>query len=681
MNRSASKDETTAFFIKLLDEKGMTRVAIIDDAYDPIERNSFEYGEIEDFFDAIAEDTLATTELSQLAGKVISDSGEITDEVLNILWSASQQLGPLRSHCANILFPNFLQKRFQVDMLGQVLEQELGREVVRLGTQNEFNGSLIDHEGKQVDFHNPPIRLIFVDYYLGATQDPLSVKNAVRITKLLYAQYHHTGDTPLIILMSSLPDVATHADVFREASELLGGMFYFASKSDLSSSARLLLYLGAFAKALPVGATIQEWMHGLKTALAKSCEDLLKGLRELNLEDYAYIQKLSLKEDGQPMGEYLKWLYSAYLSHLLFESNAEMKTRQEAVDNLSFDVLPIRQALPSRKLAEIYRHALFAPATDIGSSLEIDVDAPPYSLHLGDLFVKDVHHEVRMILNAECDLAFTIDGERSFEPQRSILIIYGRLQPLNQTITGADKVRTELFEYEGQAYRIAWNVKTVHSCPFGELRRFMTIDGYRRIAQLRQPFALEVQRAFASDLTRIGMPPPPPIYQEISAQLLCAGEAYLSENNNSSGKDERSIRSLFSANDQAFLLLTKLNRKPALHVVPTLKFGMALKDKVQQIADELEEEFKIIPNTDQSSRTKLGNTIAQLKDFLARFDSWFIGLEPFSLPTIEGKSKDVSLKDAPIAMFRNITCDGVYPSKHPLGLNLSDFNMLEEDSP
>src|SRR5581483_1070678 len=45
---------------------------------------------------------------------------------------------------------------------------------------------------------------------------------------------------------------------------------------------------------------------------------------------------------------------------------------------------------------------------------------------------------------------------------------------------------------------------------------------HERRARLRLPFALEVQRAFAADLTRVGMPVAPPIYQAVDIRLLRA---------------------------------------------------------------------------------------------------------------------------------------------------------------
>ena len=45
-------------------------------------------------------------------------------------------------------------------------------------------------------------------------------------------------------------------------------------------------------------------------------------------------------------------------------------------------------------------------------------------------------------------------------------------------------------------------------------------ERYERSARLRLPLSLEIQRAFATDVARIGSPVSPPIYQPISVQLL-----------------------------------------------------------------------------------------------------------------------------------------------------------------
>ena len=121
--------------------------------------------------------------------------------------------------------------------------------------------------------------------------------------------------------MSSNDDVNRLAEEFREQSDIVGGMFYFVSKSDLTDPAGLLLNLDMLAMALPHGHLIQKFMDRIDNTIESKIEEIvskfLTDIKRLNLDDYVYIQRLSLQADGHPLGDYLLWLYSAYFGHLL----------------------------------------------------------------------------------------------------------------------------------------------------------------------------------------------------------------------------------------------------------------------------------------------------------------------------------------------------------------------------
>ncbi|MET0462743.1 MAG: hypothetical protein ABW007_06300, partial [Chitinophagaceae bacterium] len=325
---------------------GISRIAIIDDAFDKPIRADFEDGDdLEMFFAEVDADPAARAELAEL-GYELADAGDISDEMLDRLFSERQNLAALKSHC-NRLFHLIDEKQSQLKPLYDSLKHDLGLEVDRYGASDE----LIDLTTK----------VIFIDYFLGPGADSYEV--AKRIARETYGKYENEPSKPLIILMSSKEISEDTIAAFRDESGLLGGTFYFVDKRDFSNKDKLHLKIGAWAMALPYSEKIQSFVNGLQAAMDEVSEQFFNDIRKLSVDDYAYIQKLSLQEDGHPLGDYMVWLYSSYLGRLLFEAPT-VRQQQEIIDQMTFEDLPPSQMKPTLQLAEIYKSALFASVDD-----------------------------------------------------------------------------------------------------------------------------------------------------------------------------------------------------------------------------------------------------------------------------------------------------------------------------
>ena len=135
---------------------------------------------------------------------------------------------------------------------------------------------------------------------------------------------------------------------------------------------------------------------------------------------------------------------------------------------------------------------------------------------LGDLLIADKHKPAFLILNAGCDLQFS-PGTRDCDPQRTILLVPGRFEPLHERakVEHEDNVkRTELFELGEERFRIIWNHTHVRGMPCYQVRPEHEPNGYTRNWRLKLPYALEIQQHFASQLTRVGVPTPTPLFRE-----------------------------------------------------------------------------------------------------------------------------------------------------------------------
>ena len=162
---------------------------------------------------------------------------------------------------------------------------------------------------------------------------------AVTKARAILADWPSDRPKPLIVLMSSKPGVEAAAGVFCREAEILRGMFYAVPKSTLNDAFNLRLHLNLFAMSVPAGRRLQAFMDALRHEFLGARKRFLEAISDLTLTDYAYIQRLCLQNEGQPLGDYLLWLFSTYLGQLLFAE--ALKDVRNDLDSMTFE-----QALP-----------------------------------------------------------------------------------------------------------------------------------------------------------------------------------------------------------------------------------------------------------------------------------------------------------------------------------------------
>ncbi len=256
------------------------------------------------------------------AGQELEDEN-INDNFLLSLWqlSRSQKLEGLAPTCINVLFNSRYEKLKDVLKLTEYLE-DLGISVVQLSklpeSPNELDGS---------------IKILFLDYFLGPDA---SIAHSLKFAEEIR---RHSPNT-FMILMSSKPNLAATADSFRSQSKLGRNLFDFAEKKDLTEKEKLLIKLESWLVGLPSRIRVRSFVNALETSLQSVTSDFLDKVRSLNLEDYAFTQKLSLQGEGQPLGEYMLWLHSNLI--------AELFSKQESIMNevRELDKLVMEELLP-----------------------------------------------------------------------------------------------------------------------------------------------------------------------------------------------------------------------------------------------------------------------------------------------------------------------------------------------
>lgn len=498
----------------VLSQKKVERIVIVDDAYDPITRKNISSESLEIFWGEIEEDEALKTELAGL-GVAATKADDFTDKSLQTLFEKINTLQGLKVHAQKLL-NDIITARTDVDTIKQNLE-ELQLIVASAGTSELLT--------KQ------ECKIYFLDYYLGSTASEVdataAVAAAVARAEQIYALYPDPQPRPIIILMSSKALSVQQIRDFRKQSRLLGGMFHHIPKQHLKDKHTLQRKMLAVAKSLPVAHAIEGLIASVERSILSVREQFGASLRDLSLEDYVYIQQLSVKEDGQPFGEYLLWLFSAEFHRRAFEAEEVLQKETLVNELLPNEELPPRQFKPSTDLAAMYKSALFqGMSSEVKSHPLSSADQDYPLLALGDIFLNE-KKELYLVLNPACDLAFSPASKgRGFSSKKSIVLIPGILHPLAKTIPSEllKKPRTDFFEHGGNTYRAIWDPKRIITRPYGEMREWIRKEELRREYRLRLMYALEVQQAFTADFGRVGPPIAPPLFDSVRAEVYMYDE-------------------------------------------------------------------------------------------------------------------------------------------------------------
>jgi hypothetical protein len=493
-----------------LQERQITTIALIDDGFDPPTRADVAPG-IDAFWAEVESNEEAMRELSTMLGKELASADGIDDAAVQAIWKAHDIAGVLKKPVSELVAP-IQEKARPLETLRHLLDVDLGRET--------------RCHGKLTQLTEPTAQMVFVDYYMGSGRGDEMVKAAKDVVKGIDDLYSGAGFKPVIVLMSSANVSSEMIEDFRQSSGWLAGMFYFINKDDFRDPDIFFMRLLTFAQSVPAGHKIQALVDALANRIHEVATKFVTDLKALHLSDYAYLQMMSLQEDGHPLGDYMLWLCGSYIGQLLF-SDETVRARRREIDKLVFADIPAAQARPSDMLPRLYESATIEQVeSDLGHPRAPEGTAAEPHLHLGDIFVAGKDQDVLMIVNAQCDLEFAPGVDtRPFRPNRAILLIPGKLQSIRDPVRSADanRPRTEVFLYEKEYFRILWDPKRLNSVPYGDVSTWLQGRGFVLVARLRLPFALQVQQAFAADLTRVGLPIAPPIQRIARARLYCAG--------------------------------------------------------------------------------------------------------------------------------------------------------------
>ena len=609
MSKAANATKEEPFpLVDLLEKNQVDKVVVIDDAFDiPTVSDLIEDAE-EDFWEEIQSNKDALAEVVATSGLEIRGPGDINDTLIEKLWINKETLTVAKDLCNRFLFQKTNERFSQISPFLSLL--------------NELKCTVVT-AGRDVSLSMADIKLIFLDYRLGPTGSADEIQMALDAVSRIHEQYGE--NKPVVILMSAARLSSDVIEDFRKRSKLLAGTFFFVPKDELRDKTSLYLKLWQLVTGLPLGSSIDGFVNAIEESLANAAETLLEAIRKLSLSDYAYIQKLSLQDEGQPLGDYLLWLYGSFFAHILSNTDA-VKLHRAIIDKVDVDELPLGQIDPSLQLKSFLSAAMFdlnVGPLSTHPRIGADQAGPPY-LQLGDIFAKNPDN-VLMVINAQCDLVYSPGiSIRPFDENQTVLFVQGRLHKIWEQYD-PKQVKTEFLEYNNDLYRILWNPSLFTAVRYGEVEDRLRNDGYERIARLRLPYALQVQQAFASNLTRVGVPVAPPIHRYMTATVYWKNE------------EGKPSKLLTSNPGECYFITTHKGDSGAF----TEELVSRLRNEVESKVKEMGESVAAGVISPEKAE-KLQERKAQLKEFHDNFNAMLELCRPFPTPK-QGQVRQLSI--------------------------------------
>ena len=493
---------------------GITDAAIIDDAFDEQMPVKMAMGSVDEFWAEIQDKNEWRTLLDSKNISYASKEVLIADGLKQIWNERANFNGGLSTFISGRLFSRANENLLAPEKVLNYIKTDLGV------------ANVVVSPGSNSAAQNVPtnVRLVFLDYNLEEEEAGKSVligdRRSVRIAKMLLLR---GASAPFLVLYSSkIGD--TDAEEFRLETGYLRGTFLFISKNDAINLAHLCDKLGGSCVENPDLGKLQYFFLCLQGRLKEVTSAIEKDVMQLDVQDYAFLQRMALQEDGAPLGDYLLSLFGNVLSYNLRDGEKVLAAQHE-LDKLYFGErhLPF-SSQPSMPVKKLYKACLTEPGVgkmkphsqaengkleDAKGHL---YSAPPL-LMLGDIFAVSQSKPVYAVMNPACDLQYSPKNKkRQPDLAMTVYLLCGRLETLDSPLTPKTQKRLEMLEFKNKYWRVRWYRDEVMAIPLGKMQNWKRTTGYDRIARLSSIQALSLQNFWAGNLTRVGLPVSLPFY-------------------------------------------------------------------------------------------------------------------------------------------------------------------------
>jgi hypothetical protein len=516
-----TSDPPETKLVAFLSAKSVKKVLFIDDGFDGFAHAELTSEEQDQLWAAIVADDAARE--SALAEEITGPDALSGDLIANLLDRPESH--PLRQLAQTV--------PYVVEQLGKIQEVMPAIEYLRsLGLHVPTAGESSWRE------HLDDTSIVFLDWRLGQEGDH---RAAVARAEAVAAEIHRDRGpaTPIIVLISSDPSIKDYARSFSLKSGLISGLFHAVPKSGLQDPADIGFLMTVLCRYLQEGHVVQNFVDAVRRNTDAAAAAFVEQLRNLTLSDYANLQRFALRNDGHPLGDYLVELLAGVWVDLLFRG--ELRRPLKELNKQDFEGLPALTE-PSDAMNGLYNAAMFD--MHIG-----DFEAHPHSpdgaeelrrlaIGLGDVILEEQSGclpRLYVVVNPQCDLAESPRQNRFIDADLSVLLVPGSLRPVGTPERSARKQApdTPYFMIDDHKYRVQWDIKKQIAIPYGEFSRWVDCGncGNRtRKARMRPTYVLALQGAVRSELARVGLPVPPPVYDKVKAkERLARAGKWISE--------------------------------------------------------------------------------------------------------------------------------------------------------
>ncbi len=483
----------------------ITKILLIDDAYDPPAFNEDAAVDLDDFFlDGTNRELclqLGITQETLVAAEEAAKGGDAENEELETVY--------------RVLYRDFTKTRNdRIDrdlkfesLKGSALDalNPLYQMLSKCGDDVQVWTSGIDDGLSKYLELRPDV--LFLDYFLDSDILPVGIvepekSRAARreSLNLLNDVVNNTEDVgiPAIILMSSR-DVANDVSEYRHnaTGQILAVRFEFLQKNMVQQKGKRIRVENVAANALmdvtqgylfgkELQRTLTQWREGAECAL----DAFISELGDLHTKDFAYLLRFRLREEGITLNEYLGWLFGECLKGWV-----EEKTNWNTVFSNLDDTRRMEENIegafegPSRIIADLFHR--------VRVSGHLSDESQRY--RLGDLYVHPEECNIRAVITPDCDLV----PRKNKIKVTSVLTMGGTLCTFDDKDAAAD----DLFVYKNKPYSVQWKPKDLKTFPVngeGSLH-----EDYKLLGTFRSLYAQDMQRRALVDLSRIGLPTAP----------------------------------------------------------------------------------------------------------------------------------------------------------------------------
>lgn len=353
--------------------------------------------------------------------------------------------------------------------------------------------------------------LVVIDYVLTPDTPADMEAKVIESTQFLQSLVQRAAGSerglPLIVLVSSRPNVEDHAVAFRKAVGLHGGYFHFIRK--ISILQELKLRIDGFTAEVKELESYRRVHVALHEALQTACASLVADINSMELQDLAALHVGHLIHEGEPLSDYLGWMLGQALSVKLQE-NVTFADASSQLPPENHRVL-LGHLEPTQGIPKLFCEV---STVRTASGQRHKVSTGSRDLRFGDIFVGKVGRKIdlsrfRLVLSQTCDLlqGKITNGQVLCAEGYGTEVVNTEAELMRATLRQLDDKGSTLIRLDGGAYyQVQWNEVNLLTIEQAKLKRE---HGYRYVGRLNEIYALEVQHNALNKLGRIGVPVKP----------------------------------------------------------------------------------------------------------------------------------------------------------------------------